>query len=320
MRIAPSPCDIRTRLSRWGAWAAICALAPACASASSPLGDATPPSSCNSGSTIEFSPAVPESVNEAYSCFYYPLDLGGRSIASIHWREPQTGPIRLHHATIQLTSEAPIVGSATSCEAMPADTVTLHVHAPGGSPLEFAPDIGFAVPPAARFVRIEAHALRTSPGVAGPANVEICTHAADPPMLAAWLGLAAPVPAIRPHMTETSTGRCELPLAFHLIAGWPHMHVIGHEFHAAVAHGEVLKPLLNVSSWDFTHQQTYPLDVDLAAHDVIEPTCVWENPTADYVLPGIYTSNEMCTFGLIGWPREAAGCISVSPAADAAVR
>jgi hypothetical protein len=91
------------------------------------------------------------------------------------------------------------------------------------------------------------------------------------------------------------------------------MHLVGKEFHASITRGDVSTPLLAVPNWDFTHQLTYPLDLDLAAHDVVAPTCVWENPTADYVLPGIYTTDEMCTFGLIGWPAQGAGCIATVP-------
>ncbi len=94
------------------------------------------------------------------------------------------------------------------------------------------------------------------------------------------------------------------------------MHMTGKSFRASVSHQDVIASILEVPRWDFTHQLTYPLDEDLAAHDVIEPTCVWENPTADYVLPGIFTTNEMCTFGLIGWPAEAAGCLAPTTGAS----
>jgi hypothetical protein len=210
-----------------------------------------------------------------------------------------------------VTSEGQPVGVPTTCDPMPADMISLHVHAPGGGPLELAPDIGLSLPSTARYVRIEAHALRTASGPAEPARVEMCMHASDPPKRAVWLGLAAPVPAIRPHTIETSTGQCELPSAFHLVASWPHMHRIGKEFHAAIIHGGVESRLLDVPAWDFTHQLTYSLSFDLEAHDLIAPTCIWQNPTADYVLPGSFTTNEMCTFGVIGWPADAAGCVNL---------
>lgn len=287
-------------------------LGSACASAPAPTGDAPLESTCDVSTTLEFSPDVADDAVEGYSCFSYPVDLGGRSIAAIRWQDPPAGPIRVHHATLQAASLAS-TASMGSCEPTPADIIALHVHAPGGGPLELAPDVGLSLPASAKYLRIEVHALRTGTGSAPPASVQICQHAADPPKLAAWLGLAAPVPAIRPHTTETSTGRCELGAPIHLLSAWPHMHRVGRAFHATITRGPTLEPLLDVPNWDFSHQLTYPLDTDLAAHDVIAPTCVWENPTADYVLPGPYTSNEMCTFGLIGWPAQAAACVAPAP-------
>jgi hypothetical protein len=321
-RLARSVChnerQLRTRVSRshvrggWPLRGAICALASACTAMPESTGD-VPPRSCDLSSILEFSPAVDEGATEGYSCFYYPLDLGHRSIASIRWQDASAGPIRLHHATLQVTSETWSPSAGTGCDSTTADTIPLHVHAPGGGPLELAPDVGLSLPSWAKYIRIEAHALRTGAGTATPARVEICTHSTEPPNLAGWLGLGAPVPAIRPHMMETSTGRCELFSAYHLIAAWPHMHRVGKEFHATVVRGEVSIPLLDVPNWDFSHQSTYPLDTNLSANDVIVSTCVWENVTADYVLPGPYTSNEMCTFGLIGWPVEAGSCVYASP-------
>src|SRR5258706_2124006 len=110
------------------AWAVL-----GCASAPNPVGHEPPPPPCESASILEFSPEVPDTEVEAYSCFYYPLDLGGRSIASIRWHDPDSSAISLHHATLQVTAEHHADSSGASCEPMPADTISLHVHAPGGT-------------------------------------------------------------------------------------------------------------------------------------------------------------------------------------------
>ena len=86
------------------------------------------------------------------------------------------------------------------------------------------------------------------------------------------------------------------------------MHLVGSEFHGALLRGDQRLPIVDLAEWDFTHQRTYPVDLQAKAGDLLETTCVWTNPTPEYVLPGIYTENEMCTFGLIGWPAEAARC------------
>ena len=53
---------------------------------------------------------------------------------------------------------------------------------------------------------------------------------------------------------------------------------------------------------------TYPIDVQSRAGDVIETTCVWHNDGDEYVLPGLYTEDEMCTHAVTGVPAEAAYC------------
>jgi len=86
------------------------------------------------------------------------------------------------------------------------------------------------------------------------------------------------------------------------------MHQVGSEFHGALLRGSERLPIVDVGRWDFTHQRTYDVDIQAEAGDLLETTCVWDNPTSEYVLPGLFTANEMCTFGLIGYPAEAARC------------
>lgn len=59
----------------------------------------------------------------------------------------------------------------------------------------------------------------------------------------------------------------------------------------------------------FTNQLNMSLGLRRAsAGDLIETTYIGQNDSDAYVLPGIYTENEMCSQGLIGWPAEAAVC------------
>ena len=43
-----------------------------------------------------------------------------------------------------------------------------------------------------------------------------------------------------------------------------------------------------------------------APGDLVHIRCTWDNPSDTDILPGPYTSNEMCTLGLLVWPAEAA--------------
>jgi hypothetical protein len=144
--------------------------------------------------------------------------------------------------------------------------------------------------------------------MAAPPTVSICTNARAPRNVATWLGLTAPVPAIRPWQRETSTRRCRVRAPIHLLSTWPHMHAQGLEFHGAVVSGGRRTALVDVSPWNVEDQRSHPLDVDLPAGSTIETTCVWQNRSGEYVLPGRDAANEMCVQGLFGYPAADMRC------------
>lgn len=86
------------------------------------------------------------------------------------------------------------------------------------------------------------------------------------------------------------------------------MHRSGKEFQSALLRGSARIPILDLATWDFARQLTYATEVDVHADDLIETTCTWQNETDGYVLPGLFSHNEMCTNGLTAWPADAAFC------------
>lgn len=266
---------------------------------------------CDSSVTIELTPDVATVGSEAYLCFGFDAaSLDGRAIRGVRWSVAANSGVSLHHATLFATQADYPIGPA-ACDAMSTDAIVLHVYAPGGSALDLGDDVGLVIGSGVRRFVVEAHALRVSNAAPGTARAELCLHESEPPRRAAWIGVGAPVPAIRPLHVETSTGSCTLGAPFEVLSSWPHMHRIGSEFHGAVVRSSgVRESLVDIPNWDFNEQRTYRVDARLEAGDAIETTCIWENPTDDYVLPGPLTSNEMCNQGIIGVPAEAAGCVS----------
>jgi hypothetical protein len=191
---------------------------------------------------------------------------------------------------------------------MPADLLGLDLWVPGGSGLALPDDVALEVPETARSIVIEAHALREETPPESGAMVRIGLANAVPPHVATWAKVEAPVPAIRPLMTERSTATCLFSEDFHVISVLPHMHRVGAEFHGTRIQGSTREPFLDVVPWNFDEQQSYPLDLDVTAGDRVEAECIWQNPTDAYVLPGMYTKNEMCTLGLLGYPSGAGDC------------
>ena len=263
---------------------------------------------CESALALSFVPEIAAPESEAYVCFAFEVPgLANTIVRGVQWVDPKGGTI-LHHAKLSVTSELRPTQAPFDCDPMPSDAFALHVWVPGGSPLKLPVDVGLELPPGARTLIVEAHVLRVSAAPAGTASVSLCRTVERPPKVAAWLGLQAPVPAIRPHYRESSVSRCDFSAAFHVLFAWPHMHLIGAEFHAARITPTERTPVLDVVPWDFSEQRTYDTRFDVQPNDAVETGCTWENPTAEYVLPGIFTKDEMCSLGLIGWPREGANC------------
>jgi hypothetical protein len=150
--------------------------------------------------------------------------------------------------------------------------------------------------------------FRASAAAAKASAASLCSWSEAPTKLAGRFALGAPVPAIRPHTRETSSARCRFGSPVHLLYSWPHMHRVGKEFHSALLRGSERISVLDVSSWDFTRQLTYTTELDVEAGDEIETTCTWQNDGDAYVLPGLFSDNEMCTYGLTAWPADAAYC------------
>jgi len=137
---------------------------------------------------------------------------------------------------------------------------------------------------------------------------------ASPTNFAAVIGMSVPVPAIRPHHVETAQGACALAAPVHLFSVRPHMHRIGQDIRVSLLGLDAgTTSLVDVKPWNFLAQRRYPLDVDAVAGDRIQTTCVWNNRSDSYVLPGLLTENEMCNAALIAWPAASATCATLSP-------
>jgi hypothetical protein len=258
--------------------------------------------------TREFMAELGPSQHEGYVCFAFEAGDDRRPISSASFELSSSSGVVLHHATLYTSSEARPQEGAFDCEPMPPDALAVHVAVPGSESLSLPADVALALRPDTRTFLVEAHLFRSSQAPVAPLKLSLCRAPSPPARLAGRFGVGASVPAIRPHQLESSTGRCRLSTDLHLMYSWPHMHRTGYQFHAALLRGERRIPVLDVERWDFTRQLTYSVEMDAEAGDVLESTCVWKNDSDAYVLPGIFTENEMCTHGVTGYPSDAAYC------------
>ena len=263
---------------------------------------------CTDPLELEFQPDT-LGAEEAYVCFAYDSSAFLEStIGAVRWTIPSNGEYLLHHAILYAVPDDFPTGP-TVCDAMPDAAVGLHVWSIGGDDLELPNEAGLLLPEGTRRFVVEAHTVRGRGATREPGRVRICRGPREPAYAAALMGLSAPVPAIRPMFEEVSERSCALAGDLHFFSVWPHMHLVGERISADLerASGDTAS-LVDVTDWDFNRQRTYPLDVDALAGDEIRVRCIWRNPTAEYVLPGPRTENEMCNAVFIGWPASSAIC------------
>lgn len=261
----------------------------------------------NHCSRFSFAPKLAEGSSEAYGCVAFDSsDLRG-PLRNLTWDLGSMNGVVLHHATLYTTAELRPRDVLFECDPMPLDALAVHVGVPGSESFALPADTGLVLRSDTRSLIVELHMYRSGQS-SGVASLSICTATTPPEQLAGRFALGAPVPALRPRHVEASSARCRLPFDLDLLYSWPHMHRRGSEFHAALLRNDERLPILDLDEWDFTRQLTYPLEVHARAGDLIETTCVWQNDTDAYVLPGLFSKDEMCTHGLTGVPAEAAYC------------
>lgn len=235
---------------------------------------------------------------DGYTCATFDAArLAGRYVRGVHFRAPEGGVI-LHHAALLAVRERPSA-TGTDC-AWPTGALTLATHVVGQPDLVLPDDVGVRFPSDARFLVVQAHAERTESGSPAVGHALVDLTSGTPSRIAAWTSTAAPVPAIRPHAIETSTGACAAASSFRILAAFPHMHRAGSAFRSAVVRrGADAAVLVDLAGWDSARPPTRSVGVDVAAGDVVTTTCTWTNTTNDYVLPGAGSDDEMCTQGLV---------------------
>jgi hypothetical protein len=256
---------------------------------------------------MHLDPAAPVGA-DAYACLGF--DAGGAAGAAIHalrWTPP-SGAVRIHHAMMFATADLTGVG-AVPCDPMPSPAVVLPLYAPGGEATALAAGVSIAVPATATGIFVQLHLLRFGTG-ADEAEVDLVASEAPPAHLAAWVDDPAPVPVIPPDASVTATAQCRFPGPVHVVGSWPHMHRLGASFRGTIARGGGGSDVLvDVPTWDFSHQPLYSLEADLAAEDAVETGCTWINTTPAAVRGGPSSSDEMCNQGLVIWPSELAHCL-----------
>ena len=194
------------------------------------------------------SPPDPGAPGEAYLCYGFGIDsIQDGFVRGLMWNAPKSGGVTWHHATLYAV---PTDFADGPCDGMPPGAVGLHVWAPGGDNLVLPDGVGIHLPPQTKRMVVEMHVLRTNSTAAESGSIGVCLDHEPVTHPAMFFAAVAPVPAIRPHMVETSRSRCVFHDDAHLWSIWPHMHQVGTEIEANLvrANGETTM-LSHVVPW-----------------------------------------------------------------------
>jgi hypothetical protein len=92
-------------------------------------------------------------------------------------------------------------------------------------------------------------------------------------------------------------GQCELKEPVNLIAGFPHMHLLGRGMRVeAGPTWDTVKSVFERIPFDFNYQSINSVSVALKAGDKVRVTCQYQNTEPTEVTYGESTHNEMCFF------------------------
>ena len=202
----------------------------------------------------------------------------------------------LHHIILLRDSERR--GSATdyNCNGGAATVVGaeyLYTWAPGQSALEF-PEGGLRITPGDRFVlQVHYNNGTALPDVRDTSGVRLFL---GPPEGSEYgmFAVGSTSFSLPPRTRTDVASRCTIREDTTLLAGMPHMHLLGDSFNQQLRQGTRTTSMVRLTGWDFETQLFYALPFTLSAGDVIETTCTFNNMGSEEVPFGENTTQEMC--------------------------
>jgi hypothetical protein len=191
----------------------------------------------------------------------------------------------------------------------------LFISGAGSTKLELPMDAGSQLPKGTQVI-VQMHLLNVREVAVDGAvtiNLRRSTVAKPRPVSSVTFGTAAV--ELPPKETTEVVGNCSVRSNVHLIAGFPHMHMLGQSLRFEVSSaGGPMKEIFKRDPFNFDNQRIDNMDVVVAAGDKVRVTCSFMNPMDETVSYGESTRNEMCYF--IGFAVDSTGgggCLEVLP-------
>jgi hypothetical protein len=191
----------------------------------------------------------------------------------------------------------------------------LFITGAGHAKLELPTDAGHKLAKGTKLV-IQMHLLNfKQETVKGTVQINMRRSAqANPRPVSTFIFGSADV-SLPPRQKSEVKGECKLSQNVKLIAGFPHMHLLGTSLRFEVgSSASDMKPVFNRDPYLFDAQTIELLDVALKSGDLTRVTCGFNNTTDQTVGYGESTKTEMCYFIGFAIDRPAQGaCLASVP-------
>jgi hypothetical protein len=247
---------------------------------------------------------------ERYLCFAATLD----EDLTVSGYAAQNAPF-VHHLILVRTS-APEPDGFAECDVAFRNTwETLFITGTGNSKLEFPADAAHVLPKGTQLL-VQMHLLNaTSSPVEGSVTIDMRrTAVANPRPVSSYIFGTAAV-SLPPKQVSQVVGTCSMFQSVQLIAGFPHMHLLGTAMHFEVGTTETdLHEVFKRDPFDFSNQHMDMVDATINAGEVTRVTCTYNNPMDKTIEYGESTHDEMCYFVgfAVDLPAQSA-CLEVLP-------
>ena len=214
----------------------------------------------------------------------------------------------IHH---MLLMEAPTAVSTTPepCSFTQPNWKLIYAWGPGtpphvlpaeaGYPLEASTDTHFVL-------QVHYNNLNALEGETDQSGIDLCTTEELRPNDADIMAFGGTDLSLAANATTTTSCAINIPSLLSsyfpvtVFQAWPHMHQLGSALDSSVNGGSML---VDVPNYDFNYQNTYPLNVEVAAGQTITTNCTYQNTTPNTVGFGEDTADEMCFNFVSYYPR-----------------
>lgn len=225
----------------------------------------------------------------------------------------------LHHIIFSKTS-APEPDGFSECDTLFRLTwEPIYLTGAGSSSLDLPDGFAHHIAAGAQMVA-QLHLLNTTDkAIHDSVEIRLSASKADAPKPVAGYAFGNFDVHLPPLQTSSVQGDCDVKEDVHLLAAFPHMHLLGKRLTFQVAHaGGDFAQVYERNPYDFDDQHMENIDLSLSVGDRTRVNCEYDNPYDHEITFGESTKDEMCF--LVGFAADRdkiSGCMS-APAAAAA--